>query len=368
MNEDIKDTEIEQIADDYVTTNDIAAYMKDIEKYPFLKNKEEIDLKKTTEAGSVAKILLKTQSAADIITDDNIHNAINSTKDYHIELWESHFDDLEEALKGKTVDQLPQIVKDGNKAREKLITGSLRFVIKMSKGYSNSISNMAQADLVQEGNIGLMTGIEHYDYKTGYSLLTYCSYWIRQRIERSISEQDRAIRLPVHFDSIIRRVAVYRKNYYSRNGEYPDEKTIRKEFKLSHDSYISAMDHLSGVVSLDTYINPDGDETSTLSDFIVSPEKTPESQYVDQSFSEEIFGFLNNDEKYSQREREIFLCRMGFLDGGSMTLESIGQRYGITRERVRQIENGVRRKLRKDLVKKYGIKGFNEMQRAAVCG
>lgn len=364
---DIRNNSVPQ-GDEAMPANDETAYVNDINRYPFLKDKEEIGLKKEAEAGSVAKILLRIRDADMPVTADDIHKAIESTGDYHIELWESHFDDLEGALVGKTDAGLKETEHEGNRAREKLITGSLRFVIKMTGGYSNSVRSMSQSDIIQEGNIGLINGVEHYDYKMGYSLLTYCSYWIRQRIDRAISEQDRAVRLPVHFDQLVRKIAVYRKGCYERNGRCPDEKTVRKEFDISHDTYVQAMHHMNGITSLDTDISPDGEEGSSLGDFIASSEKTPEEQYVDCSFTEEVMGLLDDEKKYSPREKEIFLYRMGLIGSSDLTLEKIGQMYGITRERVRQIENGVKRKLRKDLIRKYGQKGFNEMQRAACCG
>lgn len=327
-------------------TNAMAQYLKDIGRYPLLKDKEELELKKLMEAGCVAEIIAEQKVDETKICDKDITKAISTPGGFKTELWDSHKEDIITALKGKKKADLPEIIKKGKKAKDRLVTGSLRFVIKQAKGYATVSESMSLMDIIQEGNVGLINGIEHFDYMKGFSLLTYCSYWIRQSMERGLADKDHSIRVPVHAVTDILKIKRFKKEYYSRYGMMPDEDEIMESFDLSREKYTLLTKYVDmPLISLNSIVGSGEDTDTELGELLPDTTKTPEEEFMDTSFTRMVTEILNSKD-FTPRERYIFSLRFGLNGNDVHTLESIARSLGITRERVRQIEAASKKKLK----------------------
>ena len=237
--------------------------------------------------------------------------------------------------------------EEGNKAaRERIINCNLRLVVKIAKQYSNRLgSNKIHIlDLIQEGNIGLMKAVEKFDYKKGYKLSTYATWWIRQTISRSIVDTIGVVRIPAHLSEKIAKIKKIREEYVATNDREPEiedlvllsgfPRDVVKECMKVNNAY-------GNVLSLDEPVGEDSD--SYLQDFIASDDVDVEDNVSNKVLKEEIRLVLDT---LSERERCVLELRFGLKDGVAKTLEEVGKEYGITRERVRQIEAKALRKLR----------------------
>lgn len=228
--------------------------------------------------------------------------------------------------------------EDGDKsARETLLKHNLKLVVYVAKKY-NYQNCLTLLDLIQEGNIGLMTAVERFDYTKGYKFSTYAICWIRQSIKRSIDNSDSLIRIPVHANELIYSFKHWKNEYIAMNGKEPSYEECeekRKELGIQQN-------YIVDVAYLDTPVGEDKD--TTLGDMLADERQVCEKEVSDKLMSEEIDEILNT--VLSERERNMLKMRYGFDDGEPKTLQEVAEVYGVTRERVRQVVNVALRRLR----------------------
>lgn len=278
-------------------------------------------------------------------------NEILFTEEYNDEFKKTtdsfglYLSQIAKPLLTKEEEQRLFILKDqgDEAAREKLIEHNLQLVVYVAKAYMGK--GMDVLDLVQEGNLGLVTAIEKFDYKKGYKLSTYATWWIKQAIQRSIMNNAKPIRLPVHVCEKLNKYGVVVTALEKKLLRKPTQKEICEEMDITLVQLRELEKAAQNVISLNSILNPDGDRETELGDMIPSDEETLEEQYIQSTMSEEILHILDKI-KLSANERFVLEQRNGFNDGKPKTLEEIAKMIGITRERVRQIETKALRKIR----------------------
>ncbi|MFO8074802.1 MAG: RNA polymerase sigma factor RpoD [Egibacteraceae bacterium] len=285
----------------------VRLYLHEIGQVRLLTAEEEVDLAKRAEAGAVAARLLRRPDA---------------TRD------------------GERLRQLQSIERGGELAKQRLVEANLRLVVSVAKRYSGR--GLGLLDLIQEGNLGLIRAVEKFDYTRGYKFSTYATWWIRQAVSRAIADQSRTIRIPVHMVETMQRVVRAQRELYQREGREPtvDELAAHVELPATRVRQILELD--LEPVSLDTPVGQDDD--AVLADFL--EDDTAEVPSEAASFvllREQLAGILHT---LSEREREVIRLRFGMDGAPPRTLEEVGAEFGITRERVRQVEAKTLSKLR----------------------
>ncbi|WP_081582838.1 RNA polymerase sigma factor [Corynebacterium timonense] len=298
------------------SADSVRAYLKQIGKVALLDAEQEVSLAKRIEAGLYAQHRL----------DEMERAAAAGDKDAK----------LTPAVKR----DLRSVARDGRKAKNHLLEANLRLVVSLAKRYTGR--GMAFLDLIQEGNLGLIRAVEKFDYSKGYKFSTYATWWIRQAITRAMADQARTIRIPVHMVEVINKLGRIQRELLQDLGREPTPQELAKEMDITEEKVLEIQQYAREPISLDQTIGDEGD--SQLGDFIEDSEAVVAVDAV--SFTllqDQLQDVLHT---LSEREAGVVRLRFGLTDGMPRTLDEIGQVYGVTRERIRQIESKTMSKLR----------------------
>jgi RNA polymerase primary sigma factor len=299
-----KDAELTASADS------VRAYLKQIGKVALLNAEEEVELAKRIEAGLYATQIMT-------------------------ELTEKG-----EKLPAAQRRDMMWICRDGERAKNHLLEANLRLVVSLAKRYTGR--GMAFLDLIQEGNLGLIRAVEKFDYTKGYKFSTYATWWIRQAITRAMADQARTIRIPVHMVEVINKLGRIQRELLQDLGREPTPEELAKEMDITPEKVLEIQQYAREPISLDQTIGDEGD--SQLGDFIEDSEAVVAVDAVSFTLLQDQLQSVL--ETLSEREAGVVRLRFGLTDGQPRTLDEIGQVYGVTRERIRQIESKTMSKLR----------------------
>ncbi len=304
---DETDEPVQQVTVAGATADPVKDYLKQIGKVPLLNAEQEVDLARRIEAGLYAEFKLKNES---------------------------------DSMTPKERRQLHFIAQDGHNAKNHLLEANLRLVVSLAKRYTGR--GMQFLDLIQEGNLGLIRAVEKFDYTKGYKFSTYATWWIRQAITRAMADQARTIRIPVHMVEVINKLARVQRQMLQDLGREPTPEELAKELDMTPEKVVEVQKYGREPISLATPLGEDGD--SEFGDLIEDSEAIVPADAV--SFTllqEQLHRVLDT---LSEREAGVVSMRFGLGDGQPKTLDEIGKVYGVTRERIRQIESKTMSKLR----------------------
>ena len=308
----VEEEEVDDTWDHEVPTTDLVrVYLTDIGRVALLTAEQEVDLARRIEAGLYASEKLRQADAKEIAK-----------------------------IPVKLRRDLTAVAADGARARNHLLEANLRLVVSLAKRYQGK--GLTLLDLIQEGNIGLVRAVEKFDYTKGYKFSTYATWWIRQAITRAMADQARTIRIPVHMVEVINKLARVQRQMLQDLGREPTPEELAKELDMTPEKVIEVQKYGREPISLHTPLGEDGD--SEFGDLIEDSEAVVPADAV--SFTllqEQLHSVLDT---LSEREAGVVSMRFGLTDGQPKTLDEIGKVYGVTRERIRQIESKTMSKLR----------------------
>jgi RNA polymerase primary sigma factor len=294
-----------------ISTDLVRAYLKEIGKVPLLTAEQEVELAQRIEAGLFAA--------------EKVRQAE-----------EGEAPKLSSALRR----DLEWLVMDGGKAKRHLLEANLRLVVSIAKRYLGR--GMLFLDLIQEGNLGLIRAVEKFDYTKGYKFSTYATWWIRQAITRAMADQARTIRIPVHMVEQINKLTRVQREMLQELGREPTPEELAKELDMTPEKVVEIQGYAREPVSLETTIGDDQD--SNLGDFIEDADAPIASEVVSYGLMQEQLNEVLRT--LTDREAAVVKMRFGLVDGQPRTLDEIGREFGLTRERIRQIESKTLSKLR----------------------
>jgi RNA polymerase primary sigma factor len=304
--DDDDDLPAAQVAVAGATADPVKDYLKQIGKVPLLNAEQEVELAKRIEAG--------------LFAEEKLAESERMNTDQRIDLeW---------------------IAEDGRRAKNHLLEANLRLVVSLAKRYTGR--GMLFLDLIQEGNLGLIRAVEKFDYTKGYKFSTYATWWIRQAITRAMADQARTIRIPVHMVEVINKLARVQRQMLQDLGREPTPEELAVELDMTPEKVVEVQKYGREPISLHTPLGEDGD--SEFGDLIEDSEAIQPGEAV--SFTllqEQLHSVLDT---LSEREAGVVSMRFGLTDGQPKTLDEIGKVYGVTRERIRQIESKTMSKLR----------------------
>jgi RNA polymerase primary sigma factor len=304
--DDDDDLPAAQVAVAGATADPVKDYLKQIGKVPLLNAEQEVELAKRIEAG--------------LFAEEKLAESERMGTDQRIDLeW---------------------IAEDGRRAKNHLLEANLRLVVSLAKRYTGR--GMLFLDLIQEGNLGLIRAVEKFDYTKGYKFSTYATWWIRQAITRAMADQARTIRIPVHMVEVINKLARVQRQMLQDLGREPTPEELAVELDMTPEKVVEVQKYGREPISLHTPLGEDGD--SEFGDLIEDSEAIQPGEAV--SFTllqEQLHSVLDT---LSEREAGVVSMRFGLTDGQPKTLDEIGKVYGVTRERIRQIESKAMAKLR----------------------
>jgi RNA polymerase primary sigma factor len=333
-------------------TNDpVRMYLKEIGKVPLLTAAQEVDLARRIEAGEFATELRELTEEEDRVDQKRLRQVTESVvaiREHQLDrfgkvegigrdrIGKTHKPKTREALD----DFLRRVERDGQLAKRKLIEANLRLVVSIAKRYVGR--GMLFLDLIQEGNLGLIRAVEKFDYSKGYKFSTYATWWIRQAITRAIADQARTIRIPVHMVETINKLVRIQRQLLQDLGREPLPEEIGRQMGIPADKVREILKVSQEPVSLETPIGEE--EDSHLGDFIEDSDAVvPVDAASFILLQEQLESVLHT---LSEREKKVIQLRFGLLDGHPRTLEEVGREFGVTRERIRQIESKTLSKLR----------------------
>jgi RNA polymerase primary sigma factor len=294
-----------------ISTDLVRAYLKEIGKVPLLTAEQEVELAQRIEAGLFAAEKMRQADQGEAAK-------------------------LSAALRR----DLDWLVADGQRAKRHLLEANLRLVVSIAKRYLGR--GMLFLDLIQEGNLGLIRAVEKFDYTKGYKFSTYATWWIRQAITRAMADQARTIRIPVHMVEQINKLTRVQREMLQELGREPTPEELAKELDMTPEKVVEIQGYAREPVSLETTIGDDQD--SSLGDFIEDADAPIAAEVVSYGLMQEQLGEVLRT--LTDREAAVVKMRFGLVDGQPRTLDEIGREFGLTRERIRQIESKTLSKLR----------------------
>jgi RNA polymerase primary sigma factor/RNA polymerase nonessential primary-like sigma factor len=293
--------DLDEIDERGVASDLVRAYLNLIGRTKLLTAEQEVELAKRIEAGLMASHLI----------EQGVHDA-----------------------------DLQTVAQEGKAAKDHLLEANLRLVVSIAKRYTGR--GMAFLDLIQEGNLGLIRAVEKFDYTKGYKFSTYATWWIRQAITRAMADQARTIRIPVHMVEQVNRMVRVRRDLATAMGREPTIRHLAEALEIPEYQVIELISYDREPVSLDQTVGEDGE--SSLGDFIAATATSDTSEsFAHGQLRDEVEIVLST---LSRREQEVIRLRFGFDDGRARTLDEVGKEFGLSRERIRQIEKTTLNKLR----------------------
>jgi RNA polymerase primary sigma factor len=330
----------------------VRMYLRDIARVPLLTASQEVDLAMRIESGEMAAKLLTTSNGAARLDRQSFLEVVQTVDRVRAHQLDPEKHLVREGIGRETVSAtyrprshadaiffLNRVAADEGHARRKLIEANLRLVVSIAKRFVGR--GMQFLDLAQEGNLGLMRAVEKFDYRKGFKFSTYATWWIRQAVTRALADQGRTIRVPVHMTEYVTRIARIRQELVQSLGRDPTPEEIGSGVGLSTDRVQQVLG-IRDPLSLETPVGDQDD--STLSDFIEDREVEPLADAAGRTMLQEHLEAILDT--LDERERGIIHMRFGFLGQEPGTLDMVGKRYGVSRERIRQIESKTLSKLR----------------------
>ena len=322
------------LVDSFNIDDPVRMYLKEIGKVSLLSAEGEVELASAIAAGNKAKATLIAWEKANRQDVEPLLDAEDPVGE--IEISDEEIKDLSE----EDLAKLRKLVSEGDVAKQKLAEANLRLVVSIAKRYVGR--GMLFLDLIQEGNLGLIRAVEKFDYQKGFKFSTYATWWIRQAITRAIADQARTIRIPVHMVETINKLVRVQRQLLQDLGRDPTPEEIGAEMDMSADRVREIQKISQEPVSLETPIGEE--EDSQLGDFIEDSQAiVPPDAASFSMLQEQLTQVLDS---LADRERKVIELRFGLVDGHPRTLEEVGREFGVTRERIRQIESKTLAKLR----------------------